>query len=63
MNRLYKIYVFLLSLLGFGLGCGIGLQVGGMLGLSAIGPMGAIAGFFVAALGRHIFGVILELLP
>jgi len=63
MSGAYRIYVLLCSLAGLGLGCLLGFALGGLLGLLAIGPMGALTGFVIAALGRHLFLFILDLMP
>jgi hypothetical protein len=62
MSPAYKAYVLVCTLLGLAIGCVGGYLAGGILGLLAIGPMGALAGLWIASLGRHIYLAILELM-
>jgi len=55
ISTAHKIYVFVFSLLGLAIGCVGGYLAGGILALLAIGPIGALAGFCIAALGRQIW--------
>jgi hypothetical protein len=58
----YRIYIFVLGLLGLVLGSLLGFHWGGILGMSAVGPMGAMFGFWIAAMGRQIVVFVLELI-
>jgi hypothetical protein len=50
-----EFYVFVFGLLGLGLGSLLGFHLGGFLGMLAIGPVGALIGASIAALGRQVF--------